>query len=125
MRGKADKELTMKRTDYRWLRAVELTALAQKSNQEIIDDVGISKATFYLWKAKKEFYDDVMAKNIMIFKDMLPKALKTVNDAMDSGNAKVRLEAAKIVLEKTLPEFHPTEGKDDNRTTVNIQVNYE
>lgn len=125
MRGKANKDLTMKRTDYRWLRAVELTALGQKSNQEIIEEVGISKATFYLWKAKKEFYDDVMAKNIMIFKDLLPKALKTVNDAMDSGNAKVRLDAAKIVLEKTLPELHPTEGKDGNSTTINIQVNYE
>ena len=124
MRVKADNELTMKRTDYRWLRAVELTALGQKSNQEIIAEVGISKATFYMWKAKRN-YDDVMAKNIMIFKDMLPKALKTVNDAMDSGNAKVRLEAAKIILEKTLPEFHSTEGKDDNSTTINIQVNYE
>ncbi len=61
MRVKADNELTMKRTDYRWLRAVELTALGQMSNQEIIAEVGISKATFYLWKAKKEFYDDVMA----------------------------------------------------------------
>ena len=68
-------------------------------------------------EGKKEFYDDVMAKNIMIFKDMLPKALKTVNDAMDSGNAKVRLMQQKSYSRRLCQNFT---RRKEKMTTVQL-----
>lgn len=54
-----------------------------------------------------------------------PKALKALDELLDSGNERIRLQASKLILDKTLPDLsnlQPSSGKDINQmTTAELQ----
>ena len=115
------------RMNPKWLQAVELCALGQKQDKEVAEIVGVNRSTLWNWQKKPEFLQDVKEKQVLIFKNMLPQAIKTVQECMDSGNAKVRLDAARFIIDATCPEFsHPGDGQlSIGNAQFNIQVNYE
>ena len=110
-------------TRAKWLKTIDLVCLGTMTNDEVIATVGIAKSTFYDWMKTKEFTEAVMQKNIETFKALVPKAIRTVEACLTSSNQKVRLEAAKILLDRTLPDSMDS-NRGDTPTTVNIQVNY-
>lgn len=111
------------RTDAKWLKCIELVAMGEMNNDQVIEAVGMSRATFYDWIKQKEFTDAVLKRNIEVFKGLMPKAIRTVEQCLSSSNQKVRLEAAKLLLDRTLPDSFDS-NRGDTPTTVNIQVNY-
>jgi len=107
--------------DPKWLQCIELKALGGMTNEQIFAEVGVSKTTFYDWAGKKEFTDAVLASSMAKFKSLLPKAIKTIEECLCSSNQKVRIEAAKLLLDRVFP---PEQSDIKDPVQVNIQVNY-
>ena len=112
------------RTNVRFNKAIELVARGDMTNDQVMAAVPVSKATFYKWVKTKEFTTALMEIHQETFKGMLPEALRTLRDCLKSTNQKVRLDAAKTILEKTMPDSTGSNTDDEGKTVVNIQVNY-
>jgi transposase-like protein len=125
MTHRKPKELSefTKRTDPKWLQAVELVAMGQHTLEEIYTTVGVSRDTLYRWKREPDFVQDVKDKMVVIFEDLIPKAIATVEELLDSTNQKVRLEAAKLILDKTFPNL--SEVNERSLQAVKVDVHYE
>jgi hypothetical protein len=91
--------------------------------EEIYTTVGVSRDTLYRWKREPDFVQDVKDKMVVIFEDLIPKAIATVEELLDSTNQKVRLEAAKLILDKTFPNL--SEVNERSLQAVKVDVHYE
>jgi hypothetical protein len=118
-----DKEIGV-RTNVRFTKAIELVARGDMTNDQVMAAVPVSKATFYKWAKTKEFTQALMEIHQETFKGMIPEALKTLRECLKSTNQKVRLDAAKTILDKTMPDSIDSNRDDEGKTVVNIQVNY-
>lgn len=120
--------LTGIRTKPTWIKAVELTAMGLYGVSEVADLAGVARNTLWDWKKKPEFFEDVCARQRLIFSELVPKALKTLEECFESENSKVRLDAARLVLDRTVYSKESGTGDVARGTTpvqVNIQVNYD
>lgn len=116
------------RTKATWMQAVEYTAMGIYTEAKIAEMAGVSRNTLWEWKKKPEFMEDVWGKHRVIFSNLVPKALKTLEESLDSANGKVRLDAARLILDRTI--YAEISGNQrpagsDQPVQVNIQVNYE
>jgi len=112
------------RTNSRFNKCVELVALGSMTNEQVMEEAHVGRSAFYRWVKTKEFTDGLMAIHQETFKGMLPEALKTLKDCLKSTNQKVRLDAAKTILDKTMPDSPDSNSLKDAAMQVNIQVNY-
>jgi hypothetical protein len=126
VKRKRPKPLSDKPRDVKILMCQELVALGA-GNKEICEKVGISECSLWTYKREPGFYDAVREKHLIIFKDLVPKALKTIEAALESENSKVKFDAARLILDRNLfPESMGSNLEPPSQgTTVNIQVNYE
>ena len=116
------------RTKATWMQAVEFTAMGIYTETQIAEKAGVSRNTLWEWKKKPEFMEDVWGKHRVIFANLVPKALKTLEESLDSANGKVRLDAARLILDRTIyAEISGDRGAatGGQPVNVNIQVNYE
>ena len=102
----------------KWLRCVELVAAGGLPQIEIIKETGVARDTFYRWVRSEEFRSAVMIAGTRMFGALAPKALQAVEQSLASRNERVRLDAAKLVLDRTLG------STEDTKPPIIIQVNY-
>lgn len=107
----------------KYLQAIELTALGKMSEHDIATITGVSVRTLSRWRDTQLFNDAVRDKGVIIFKGLVPAAIATLENLLTSTNQKVRLEAAKVIIDKTFPDLQQVDKRE--LAKVEITVKYE
>ena len=102
--------------------AIEAVALGGKPMYQIAEEIGISRTQFFAWLRRDDFKASVLERNVIAYKELIPPALKALRDSLNSKNERVKLDAAKTILERTMPDFNAEHGITPSQ--VLIQVNY-
>ena len=84
---------------------------------QIARELKISEQTICNWKNKDEEFAAELSKHLRIsLKTLVPKAVKTIEDLLESESDNVRLSAAKDILDRT--GFKPSDNINVNGTIV-------
>lgn len=122
----AGKDMTVQDKMYsKLLQAMELDALATMPDADIASVVGVSASTIQRWRTYPAYRALLNEKCLIIFQGLVPKAIKAIQDILDSPTArpKVKLDAAKLILDKTMPDLQQVDER--SLQAIKVTVSYE
>ncbi|PTJ89329.1 phBC6A51 family helix-turn-helix protein [Staphylococcus simulans] len=102
--------LTKKQLEY-----IEIKVGEGKTDAYIAKKISVSQSTISRWKNKREFKLGFEEYQAEYFRKLIPEAMRTVKELLRSKNDRVRLDAAKDILDRG--SFEPitlTQIEDDN-----------
>lgn len=105
----------------KWLAALDLCAsLKYPTTEQIKEKANISRSTYFRWKKTDEFKKDLADYAKQTFASLSSRAVKKLEELLESDDEKVALRAAQTVLDKTIPEIEP-EKKDNSHITMTVE----
>jgi|WetSurMetagenome_2_1015567.scaffolds.fasta_scaffold29410_3 hypothetical protein len=104
-----------------WEKASTLISMGT-SLEEVQTSCGISRTTLWRMRKDPEFVSCVAEKSRKNFAVLLPDALNEIRSELTHSDARIRQRAAKIVLDKTLPDLQQSETL--NLTGIKVQIEY-
>ena len=82
-------------------KCIELLVEGRLKQREIAEAINVSEKTISLWKKDTEFTESLnLALNLSV-RSLAPRAIKTMNELLDSNSENVRFMAAKDILDRT------------------------
>ena len=122
----ADKEIGVSSPMYpKLLQVIELDALATMTAEDISAVVGVPVPTISKWRRSDIYRSTLTDISVKLFTAMVPQAIKTIQDILNDPNArpKVKLDAAKLILDKTMPDLQQVDER--SLQAIKVTVSYE
>lgn len=88
-------------------KCIELLVEGRLKQCEIAETINVSRKTISEWKRNEEFAAALKSALNLSVRSLAPRAIKTMNELLDSGSENVRFMAAKDILDRT--GFKPQE----------------
>ena len=105
----------------RWQKALDLCLSSKYPTDEEIKSIGISRATYFRWKATPEFQKDCSDMASKQFFNLTGRAVKKLEELLESEDERIVIKAAQMVLDKTIKGV--VEEKQDD-STLKMTVEY-
>ena len=108
-------------TNARWQKAIDLCLAEKYPTDEQIEELGISRATYFRWKQTPEFQEDCLKQSNQRFYSLTGRAVKKLEGLLESEDERIVIKAAQMILDKTI------EGaveEKDNDPTIKMTVEY-
>lgn len=108
-------------TNARWQKAIDLCLAEKYPTDEQIEELGISRATYFRWKQTPEFQEDCLKLSNQRFYNLTGRAVKKLEGLLESEDERIVIKAAQMILDKTI------EGaveEKDNDPTIKMTVEY-
>ena len=109
-------------TNTKWQKALQLAMDFGYPSDDDIKSIGISRATYFNWKKRPEFQQDLMDLCQKTFCSLTTKAVNKLSNLIDSENENIALKASQIVLDKTIEDT--TENKIEGSNDLTMTVEY-
>jgi hypothetical protein len=108
--------------DAKFFQAIELAVMGQYTDREIAEMSHISTSTLAKWKNTDEWREALASRANIIFRDLIPVALNKLKGLLESNKERVRLDAVKLILDKTLPDLQNVDER--SMQAVHVTVEY-
>lgn len=82
-------------------KCIELLVEGRLKQREIAEAINVSEKTISLWKKDTEFTESLNSALSLSVRSLAPRAIKTMNELLDSNSENVRFMAAKDILDRT------------------------
>lgn len=82
-------------------KCIELLVEGRLKQREIAEAINVSEKTISLWKKDTEFNESLNSALSLSVRSLAPRAIKTMNELLDSNSENVRFMAAKDILDRT------------------------
>ena len=89
-------------TNSKWQKAIDLCLSEKYPTDEQIKSIGISRATYFRWKATPEFQKDCSDMASKQFFNLTGRAVKKLEELLESEDERIVIKAAQMVLDKTI-----------------------
>lgn len=91
-----------------------------KYQKDIAEEIGISEHTFYEWKKNPLFMEEWEKEKERFLSEIGNKAIRRINELMDSNNDNVALGAAKVAIDK----MYADKKEIDMNPGISVTVSY-
>src|SRR5574344_1400248 len=108
-------------TNARWQKAIDLCLAEKYPTDEQIEELGISRATYFRWKQTPEFQEDCLKQSNQRFYYLTGRAVKKLEGLLESEDERIVIKAAQMILDKTIEGA--VEEKDNDKT-IKMTVEY-
>lgn len=113
---------TRKPLNKKMLRCIEIMAHEpHRTNQDIANEININNGTISQWLKRDDFQQALKEENQRKFKSLASRAIKRLEQLMDSENEKVSLDASKEILNKSGYQ-EPTKIEQDIKNEIVIEI---
>lgn len=110
-----------RQTNARWQKALDLCLSTKYPTDKQIEEIGLSRATYFRWKKTPEFQQDCAEMANKQFFSLTGRAVKKLEDLLESEDERIVIKAAQMILDKTIQGV-VEEKKDDS--TIKMTVEY-
>ena len=109
----------------RKLKALEILVSGDyRTYEEVADRLKINRRTLYNWRNEEEFSKELDRRIRIVVGGIAPRALKKLDELIDSKNEQVALQAAKDMLDRggfKAAEKIDLNGKTESSMTVSFE----
>ena len=107
-------------TNARWQKAIDLCLAEKYPTDEQIEELGISRATYFRWKQTPEFQEDCLKQSNQRFYTLTGRAVKKLEGLLESEDERIVIKAAQMLLDNAIEGV--VEQKDnDNTSKMTVQ----